>query len=273
MKSALLAVLVLAVSTAHAQDLRQFEPVLFPVLSRAVIRGANGTSFQARLVAHAREPITYFPAIVDGKMAVGEQPRGTGFVNFFEATGGSAGRLLYLEPSDADHVKFFYQLWITGPDGSMHETTLPVVRERDLLRGSSALVGLRTEPIYDFTGTDGYPPKVVGFKRRNYIRIYDLDNTGNLTVKVRVDVGSALPGFILHELDVNVVRRDGEGPSYPYYATIAIPDLCVTAPTGITCRDYGIRVSIDPNDPNTRYYAFASATDHASGETSIFFPQ
>jgi len=112
---------------------------------------------------------------------------------------------------------------------------------------------------------------VVGFIARNHIRIYDIDNTGALAVTVRVTVDPLRAYGPLAKYDVRAIARDAEDPSYPYYADISLPDLCITAPTGNTCNYFPVTVSIEPTDQNARYWTFASAT--TSGETSVFFAQ
>jgi hypothetical protein len=271
MKQLLVAILLLSKSV-HAQDLGALEKILFPVLSAASLRGANNTIFQTRLEAFVPEPVTFYPTSSNGGASLGVLPAGIDFGWFFEATPHSAGRLLYFDRSKTDEISLFFELDVTGPDGSVHRTTLPVGRERDFKHGASTILGLRTGPKYDFSG-GGYPPRVIGFIARNHVRIYDVDNTGTLAVTLRVTVVALEAyGDFVKEL-VRVSARDAEGPSYPYYADVSLPDLCITAPEGNTCNDYEFTVSIEPTDPTARYWAFASATDNTSGETSVFFAQ
>ena len=272
MKQMLVAILLLS-SSAHAQDLSAFEKILFPVLSFAPLSGANNTIFETRLEASTTGPVAFYPAATSNSGAsFGVQPAGINFVRFFETTLHSAGRLLYFNRAKTDAISFFFELAVTGPDGSIHRTTLPVARERNFKRGASNIEGLRTGPKYDFSG-GVVPPKVIGFNARNHVRIYDVDNTGTLaaTVRVTIDALRAYGPFATY--DVRVIARDAEDPSYPYYADISLRDLCITAPTGNTCREYPFTVSIEPTDPNARYWAFASATDNTSGETTVFFAQ
>ena len=270
MPRALVIVLLFASTSLFAQDLGSFEKVLFPVLSRSEVQGVNNTRFFTRLRAFATEPLLYYPAEAEASPAIGTRPAGLDSVDFFERTMHSGGRLLYFDRSKASAIRFFYQLEVTGPDGSEHATTLPVVREAQFVRGSSAVAGLRTSPAYDFVTI---PPKVVGFNTRNRLRIYDVDNTGSLVVHVRATVAPLLAYGPFIDTVVAVVTRDADDPTYPYYAEIPFPDVCITAPTGNVCRDYPLDVSIEPNDPNLRYWAFATSTKNATGETMVFFPQ
>ncbi len=266
-----LAALLFLASSARAQDLGTFEKILFPVLSAASLHGANDTSFQTRLQAFTPEPVAFYPTPSNANASFGAQPAGIDFVRFFEATPHAAGRLLYFDRTGADKLRLFFELAVTGHDGSVHRSTLPVVRERSFEHGASTILGLTTGPKYDFSG--GLPPKVIGFNARNHVRIYDVDNTGALVATVQVTVPGleAYGPFARYELPVTA--RDAEDPSYPYYADISLPDLCITAPTGSTCNDYPLTVSIELSDPNARYWAFASATDNISGETGVFFAQ
>jgi hypothetical protein len=265
------AAILLFANVAQAQDLSAFEKILFPVLSATSLRGSKNTIFETQLHAVTGEPIAYYPAATSNGASFGVQPAGLDFVRFFEATPRSAGRLLYFDRSKTNGISFLFWLVVTGPDGSAHRTTLPVARERNFERGASTILGLTTSPKYDFSG--GLPPKVVGFNARSHIRIYDVDNTGNLAATISVTVAPLQAYGPFAKYDVRVATRDAEDPSYPFYTDIPLPDLCITAPSGNTCNDYPLTVSIEPSDPNARYWAFASATDNTSGETSVFFAQ
>ena len=266
----LFAVALLTAVSAGAQDLSAFEKILFPVLAADALHGANGTLFQTRLLASLTEPVAFYPATTSGAPSTGLQPAGVDFVRYFEAAPRSGGRLLYFDRSKTSEVSFFFELDVTGPDGSVHRTTMPVVRERNFERGPSVIVGLTTAVKY---ARDVFPPQFVGFGSRNHIRVYDVDNTGSLNVRVRVTNAALLAYGPFAEYQVPVATRDGVDASYPYYVDIALADLCITAPTGNLCRDFGLDVSIEPSDSGARYWAFASATDNTSGETSVFYPQ
>ena len=259
MKPALVLALLLVAAPAHSQDLGAFEKILFPVLTGLPLRGANGTLFQTSLRASAAEEVTFYA----GEFAV--QRAGIDFVHGVE--GGP--RLLYFERGKA--ISFFYELTVTGPDGSTHTTTLPAVRERQFQNGTTVILGLRTMPKLDPTE---FPPRTtIGYAARNRVRVYDVDNTGALSVRIRVTV-PALEAFgAFAQFELPVTTRAGDDPSHPFYAEVAIPDLCITAPHGVTCRDYRLYVAVEPTNPTLRYWAFATATNNATGETSVFFAQ
>ena len=56
-------------------------------------------------------------------------------------------------------------------------------RERNFERSPSVIPGLTTAVKY---ARDVFPPQSIGFGARNHIRVYDVDNTGSLSVRVRV---------------------------------------------------------------------------------------
>jgi hypothetical protein len=268
----LIGIVIFLARAVHAQDLAGFEKVLFPVLSVAGISGPYGTFFQPRLEATSPVDIAFYPASGPmGTPLVGIQPSGVGLIQFFELAARSGGRILYFDRANLARLSFFYELTTRGPDGSMHRTTLPVVREQEFKRGPSTILGLTTGPKYDLSG--GPPPKVVGFVGRNHLRIYDVDNSAQLEVAVRVTVRPLEAYGPFAQYRLRVATRDTADMTYPYYLDILLPDLCITAPSGATCQDYPLEVSVEPSDPNIRYWAFASTTDNVSGETSIFFPQ
>lgn len=273
MRSLSLAVLLFS-GIAQAQDLRNYEKVLFPVFTHKRVIGAGGVEFRTGASAYVRTPVAYWPAAVFGveqeaplvlTLPVGRSP-----LLLHDPLPRTAGRLVYFERPAVDSVSFTYGLFARGPEAE-HSATLPVVRERDFLRGPFVLGGLSTQPIYDFSA--GSPPETVGFRTRNHLRIYDPDHTGRLRVKisVRVDPLSAYGPF--QEYDVAVDRRDGDDPSYPMYAEVYLRDLCITAPRGATCRVFSLDIHLEPNDPEARYYVVGSASDNITGQTSVFFPQ
>ncbi|HEX2062261.1 MAG TPA: hypothetical protein VHK90_16100 [Thermoanaerobaculia bacterium] len=218
--------------------------------------------FRTVLMTSARVPAAY---------SFGTLPAGHEYVRIPELAERTAGRLLYFDRSTVDDVRFFYTLTTTAADGSWYSTTLPVVRERDFVQGTSHIFGLGTSPIYDWT----YRPYPVttGFQHRNHIRVYDPDRTGTLSVTIRVTIDplSAYGPWAQYHLRVD--KRDADDPTYPYYADVQLPDLCIQAPHGAWCRHFGFTIEIEPDDRDARYFVMASATDNVTGHTAVFFPQ
>ena len=151
---------------------------------------------------------------------------------------------------DADELTYFYELVTTGPDGTRHRATLPVVRESDFRVGPTHLPPLQIKPL-----------PAGGFASRHTIRIYDVDRTGELEVTVRLrPIGTSA----YYDRVVSVTEGEGQ---------LSLNDFCVTLPEGNVCRPYAVAVEIIPSRNDLEYYAFATSTNNATGETSVSFLQ
>jgi hypothetical protein len=163
----------------------------------------------------------------------------------------------------ADRVAFGYTL-ISATD----TTQLPVVRERDYRRGASYIVNVPMHPVIVL---DPLPHSNGEFKQRNTIRIYDVDDTGQLEVQVFVRALPISATFVLGTIRAD--RRDGEGPTYPAYGELSYSGPCITLPAGNNCNDFETTVEMQPTSSNIRYWAFLSTTDNASQYVTIRTPQ
>jgi hypothetical protein len=140
---------------------------------------------------------------------------------------------------------------------------LPLLRDRDLRTGPSWIQGLAFEPV-----SDGLT--VTGYASRNRIRIYDGDNSGRLSVTVRLLGTGPRSAFVYGQYTVDVNRREYDDVTYPWFGELAIPDTCVRAPL---CETAGFAVELTPNDPHSRYWAVGTNTNNSTTETLVVMPQ
>jgi len=234
--------LVLLGLPAFAQD----QKVLFPMLSRGVVNGAAGSSFET---------------VLDVLL-----PSAQTFPSRFVPDSVSHGRLLTF----AAGAEFGYDLISHSAGVPDDITQLPVVRERNLRAGPSTIIGMRVEPKY---GVDQFGNRVVlSYKHRNMLRVYDFDNTGRLEVDVIYRIppwGGTFPGPHLV-----ADRRDGDDASYPAFGEVLLAEPCVSNPQSNICGTWGdIAVEIHPNDPAIRYFPMLSSTDNTTQYVAIRAPQ
>jgi len=264
-----LCVALLLATTNSAQDLSTFERILAPVLSTERVGGVHGASFATTLTAVSDAPVAYYPAPGAGGPVVGTLPMHPDTVPVFAYAPVSAGRILYVERGAANRSAFGYRLHSVGPDSSFHSVTLPLLREHDLRTGRSWIHGLTFDPIL----LPESPHTLMGFASRNRVRIYDGDGTGRLSMTVRLLGTGPRRAFHYGQFTVDVNRREYDDPTYPYFGELAIPDTCVTAPSGILCYAVDFSVELTPNDPNIRYWVMGTNTRNATTETVVVTPQ
>lgn len=227
---------------AFAQD----QKVLFPMLSRGVVNGAGGSSFETILDVQLPDARTFPSRVIPDAV--------------------SHGRFL-LFPAGAE---FGYDLISHGAGIPDDITQLPVVRERNLRSGVSTIIGMRVQPNY---GVDQFGnPVVLSYKQRNMLRIYDFDNTGRL----EADIVYRVPpwGGTFSGPHVVANRRDGDDESYPTFGEVLLTGPCVSNPQSNVCGTWGdIAVEIHPNDPAIRYFPMLSSTDNTTQYVTIRAPQ
>src|SRR5207244_10525360 len=98
---------------------------------------------------------------------------------------------------------------ISTPDNSI--TTLPIVREREFLSGPTRIAGVISR------GSVSQSNELLGFTERLHLRIYDLEGSGRLRVRVRVWAIWPSPGTVIWEEVVDVGPRDGSDMALPFF--------------------------------------------------------
>ena len=261
---ALLAVLFIAASAARAQDLTGFERVLLPVFGGPVT-GVNGSHFSVSLQFWAESPFRYYL----GDFSTFSPDSGApGSIFLLPTAPPTSGRLMFVEPPATDRIFFSYSL--TSAD----TVALPVVRETAFLTGKSSILGVPIDPINVQCPAGGLC--TIGPEYRHALRIYDVDGRGGLEADVRVLVflGSAGGLWVFQTAHVALDRRDGDGPTYPFYAKLTIDVPCIRF-NNVSCSGTGAteRVEITPSDAHARYWAFVSSTSNLTQRVRIETPQ
>jgi hypothetical protein len=115
------------------------------------------------------------------------------------------------------------------------------------------------------------PPTFAGtYQERNTLRIYDVDNTGRLSVDV---IFHHVAGVSLVGPHIEVNRREGDDVSYPTFGELTFNGPCYTAPTGNVCREAELALEIVPSDPTIRYYPMLSTTNNTTQYVTVRGPQ
>ena len=272
-RKAAMAGLLLISLRAAAQDLSGFEKVLLPVWTPTPIVGLYGAQFSTLFAAQAHDrSVHFYPA--DGKDVVGVFRPDVRFAEPVPHVAGSTaagGRLLYVDRNDASSITFGYELASSAAGGSgPSNTALPVVHERDFSSSSIDILAVPTTPVFDRNGL-----LVLGFRERNALYIYDVDNTGNLAVRVSFGVNSQAPyqdaGMIA------ATSRDAVDPSYPYYRRIDLDAIVPRCFGGIQSSrpcNYVLRaLRVESLTPGIRFWAFVATTDNTTQVVTIHAPQ
>lgn len=261
-----------------AQDLTNFEKVLVPVLNQDnVITGANGSTFATSfgILPLQLKPITYFPANVDGAPAIGQSMREIFRVPLWSAPVIAKGRFVYVQRDDADRPMFATVTAIAA-DGERSDTPLPVVRERDALRGLSAFGVLPNHAMHIPPPPGTNWPAFIGYAQRHTLRVYDFTGSGTLVVAVRQRWTTWLSQDVISAIELPVNRRDFDHPTYPFYAEIdlgsSLDRWCYPA-LHARCSSFDAIVEVEPLTPGARYYAFVSTTDNVTQHVAIHLPR
>lgn len=259
-----LAILLFA-TTLAAQDLSQFERILLPGWTRERIVGPDGTTFAGGGIAVTPERAKYWPSPDNtiGTLAP---------YTVFSFPGPSrVGRVLHVERAFADRVSVDLTLFIgvTGESAS-HFTTVPIVRERDLLTAPSRIMNVFS--LYDFEPLQGGAQRAIP-RFRHHLRIYDIDGRGDAQVLVRRFDEGAITNFLLTEEVVTLSRREGTDASFPAYAEILLPEICHPFSSHSPCTGGSQYIELEPLTNGLRYWAMVTATNNATREVTIKWPQ
>lgn len=267
-----------AAGTAVAADvdLSGFDKVLLPLDPTVEITGANGATFGTAWEAAPGEPIRFYPAGANLSQAtVGtftSDPIMPGAIAP-QVPASAAGRLLYVEKGKLDRLHPQTSL-MTKPAGAPSYlvlwTSVPIVRERDFRSGPVVFATVPSPYVY----LDQPPLFRTPYPQYRYLlRIYDVDNRGDVEVRVVIeDLAFMLPGK-LSETIVPLSRREGNDPSQPYYAALAIGPLCHPFSSHTPCAGGTMRVRVEPVTPGARFWTMLSLTNNFTQDVTLFWPQ
>ena len=271
--SALIALLMSAEASAHHQNRPEnYDRIIVPILSEAVISGAGGTQWATTLTVHNSGAV---PVEVTGGPSTGHvaacppQPCRV-FLSGGQTTRigykGLAsnlqiynpwadrfpGLMVYVEKPHSPSIHFDLQLYELSRGNSVE---LPVIRESDF----------RTSTII-------LPDVPVIENHRIALRIYDGDySDSDRIVVVRVfPYGS---NNLIAQSEFELQRPFPQNPLqlsvWPGYASIT--DLVGAFPA---LGDFeSIRIEVEPLTPNLRFWAFASVTSNTTQRVRLFRPQ
>jgi hypothetical protein len=268
----------LAGSTAFAADvdLTGFDKVLLPLDPTVQLNGANGAYFETVLRAAPAAPIQFYPAGLDtanafvGAFNPGPLHPGT----LAPQTSPSVnGRLLFVEKGKLDELHL--QTWLMTRPASAQDyqvlwTSIPIVRERDFRTGPVVFAQVASPWVY----LD--PEEIVGHPLPQYrylLRLYDVDNRGDVELRVKVDdLLLSGPQSVSNKV-VRLSTRRGPDPSQPYFAEVAIPPICHPFSSHSPCTGATMRVTVEPVTPGVRYWTMLSLTNNFTQDVTLFWPQ
>jgi len=279
MKAPVSLLLVFLASSLAAQDLSQFDKILVPVLNAHAISGANGSTFGTSIGVYSpQKSFSYYPGPTNSDFPVPIVRKtipAMQILPLWEQPGVTAqGRFIFVQ-HDAVDLPFASLATASDPTGVGTIAELPIVRERDTRTSQIVLMNMPVRPILSAEDPSSLEHfHLLGWNERNTLRIYDWNGDGSLVVRVSllVSAGQSVRGGI----DVPVNRRDGDDPSYPYYAMI---DL--TTAFGTSYCWPGLHTACEPYDANllitgngaTPFYAIGSSTDNRTNHITIFTPR
>lgn len=131
---------------------------------------------------------------------------------------------------------------------------IPVVRERDLIRGNVQLMDIPRSDVDLFRYT---------------LRVYGVGEAGNAAVRLNgyLTMADGTPDLVMTK-DVQLIRiNHGLGHYYLEDATFVRDLIAAVGQMGM------VRVEIEPRTPNLRWWAFASSTNKKTQDVTIVTPQ
>lgn len=268
--SGLTLALILLAPSLVAQELQDFQKVLLPAFSNQSVRGVNGSVFSTVLRGYTDVDTIVYP---------GHDPshfhRQPAFNPLFNdvlryGSGAATGRFLFIESERAGDLSLQYYLLSSDArdETTDQRTSLPIVREPHT--GVTRMLGIPSEPIL-VPSEDGVTRLMAGYRHRLLLRAYDWEGDGTRQLAVQpyheglFGNGGALGPPVVLTLN----RRDGDDPSFPWYAELPI-EKCVPFSRHTPCTQFSMRVELTPLSEGLRYWAFVTATDNRTQHVTVF---
>jgi hypothetical protein len=273
----LLSSLLAGCAFAADVDLSGFDKVLLPLDPTIRVAGANGAQFETVLRIAPSGPIRFYPSglnTVDssiGTFAPGPLQPGSNIAPQIPAS--ASGRLLFIEKGKYDDLH--PQFWmVTRPadtaDYQSLWTSIPIVRERDFRTGTIVFPQVESPWVYLDPEAVVRTPYA---QFRYLLRLYDVDNRGDVEVRVKVDDLQFLTPVPHSEQVVKLNTRRGTDASQPYVAELPIEPLCHPFSSHTPCANATMRITIEPLTPGARYWAMLSLTNNFTQDVTLFWPQ
>jgi hypothetical protein len=252
--------LVLSSFSVAAQQLDEFERVLIPAIAIPPVSGQNGARFASNVTLYAPNGTRFFPKYrqnADGSLTaeIGmQQPRT--FPLFVATPPSRAGRFVFIEHARSAEAALHAALLSRAAEGATtYRARLPIVRENDFYSGAFSIAGI-----------DSTMP----FEKRHTLRVYDLDGHGEGVVRVRLFMESPIEELRMDRM-LDIASREGEDPSYPYYAELDLPGICIVFSAHAPCLGGSQRVEITPLTPGTRVWAVVGETNNQTQEVMLLY--
>jgi hypothetical protein len=243
-------------ASAGAQQVRgDFEVALIPVAARD-LPGAGGSLWRTNLyVRHESEPIVVVgynfgddPAVIIAKHTY-TPPL------FLSEPGEPSGALLFVYKPTAASTHYDLRVRDVSRNSGGPGVSIPVVREQDLLSSPALLLAV---------------PCDVRFRRM--LRVYS--PLVQETTTFRVIVTDDLTNTVIYDGRWQLVTSSKMltlgGITFPLRPSERDIDLDQFVPR---LNDYStVTVTVQPDDPGERFWAFVSVTDNATQQVSLVLP-
>lgn len=241
--------------------------VLLPIVTPVALRGAHDSRWYSSVSVFldSDEEAFVFPVLHECQITCVRPPLQGDFVPrrrrwhpLLASSARNPGYLLRVEAHRLDEMAFALRLVEANRTGTASVTvSLPVVTDEELITGRLQLIDIPA-----------------GQQFRQTLRVYHPDADGT-RVRVRI-YGETTPFVeeVLAELTLELAAEPREPqynvglPVHPGYA-----QLDVRSALSVDAAPQRLRVEIEPLSPDTRYWAFVSATDNRTQYVTIIAPE
>jgi len=264
--------LMFCLIVARNAEATEFRKILLPAYSLQPVVGADGSRFGVSANQYSSEAFVEWPVYGETPRE-GLIPAGPSVITLLGSP--SAGRIIEVEREKYNSVSFGSTLVASDVTGQhQSRTSLPVVREDEFTTARLRLLNVKLRrPAVSGPFSDGVPVY------RNTLRLYDIDNKGDIALRVRI-IGNfpGLPG-IIGERVVQLNRRDGNDESFPYYAQLSVNDLfespfCFGISDHSPCPDFDFIVEVEPAAPSlSRFWGFLTLTEQGTQHVTVITPE
>jgi len=264
-------VLLAAPRFSSSQDLDGFTRILLPLYFSNAVTGEHESRFAGSFQAYASRPTRYFPRYVNDGSGGSDDVIANiwGYspdpFNLPYEPRTAGGRILFVEDPAAGGFVTNLVLESYGSTPSPYETAVPAVPEASFFETSTAILGLGSR-------WEGYPEPVPLL--RHDLRIYDIDARGDGVVHVQAFylAYGLYPQEVFNDT-YSLTHRDGDDPSYPFYARTRLQQPCGTADPGSLCEGGSWYVVVTSLTPGLRFWPMVSQTDNESQQVQLFWPR
>lgn len=244
-------------------DAADWEAILVPLLP-AEVPGANGARWktQTTMLINSDTRVDIHPVLCDfGVFHCGGEPFwplrtpfDAGEIGLLGYAATRGGQFYYVRREDASKVWLNSRVWDLTREAETAGSEIPIVRERELVAGENAIVGIPVAPHY-----------------RHTLRVYDFAAThgGQVAIRLYADEETTPRANVVRTLAVSsdVRTTTADLPVFPGYLELDPATLANVSDAAT------IRVEIAPVTPELRLWSFVSVTNNTTHHVTTFSAQ